>query len=164
MSNLKVTTPSDREIATSRTFDAPRQLVWHAHTKPELVKRWLLGPPGWSMPVCRIDLRVGGSYRYEWRRDTDGSTMAMGGVYREIVAPERIVSTERFDDPWYEGEAVGTLVLTERAGKTTVSTTVLYASKATRDAVLKSGMTGGVEQSYDRLAELLASTPAREPA
>lgn len=164
MSNLKVTTPSDREIATSRTFDAPRQLVWDAYTKPELVKRWLLGPPGWSMPVCRIDLRVGGSYRYEWRRDTDGSTMAMGGVYREVVAPERIVSTERFDDPWYEGEAVGTLVLTERAGKTTVSTTVRYASKATRDAVLKSGMTGGVEQSYDRLAELLASTPAREPA
>ena len=158
MSNLKVTTPSDREIAMSRTFDAPRRLVWDAYTKPELVKRWLLGPPGWSMPVCRIDLRVGGSYRYEWRRDTDGATMAMGGVYREIVAPERIVSTEQFDDPWYEGEAVGTLVLTERAGQTTVTTTVRYASKATRDAVLKSGMTSGVEQSYDRLAEMLAAT------
>jgi len=157
MSNLKVTTPSDREIAMSRTFDAPRQLVWDAHTKPELVKRWLLGPPGWSMPVCRIDLRVGGSYRYEWRSDKDGSTMAMGGVYREIVAPQRIVSTEKFDDPWYQGEAVGTLVLTEQGGKTTLTTTVLYASQATRDAVLKSGMTSGVEQSYDRLADLLTS-------
>ena len=158
MSNLKVTTPSDREIAMLRTFDAPRRLVWDAYTKPELVKRWLLGPPGWSMPVCRIDLRVGGSYRYEWRRDEDGSTMAMGGVYREIVAPERIVSTEKFDDPWYEGEAVGTLVLTEQGGRTTVTTTVRYASKATRDAVLKSGMTSGVEQSYDRLAQVLAAT------
>jgi len=157
MSTLTVTTPSDREIAMSRTFDAPRQLVWDAHTQPELVKRWLLGPPGWSMPVCKIDLRVGGSYRYEWRKDEDGSIMAMGGVYREIQAPERIVSTEKFDEPWYGGEAVDTLVLTERGGKTTLTTTVLYASKATRDAVLKSGMTSGVEQSYDRLADLLTS-------
>jgi uncharacterized protein YndB with AHSA1/START domain len=114
------------------------------------------------MPVCRIDLRVGGSYRYEWRRDEDGSTMAMGGVYREIVAPERIVSTEKFDDPWYEGEAVGTLVLTEQGGRTTVTTTVRYASKATRDAVLKSGMTSGVEQSYDGLAQVLAATAGAE--
>ena len=145
MSTLKVTTPSDREIAMSRTFDAPRQLVWDAHTKPELVKKWLLGPPGWSMPVCKIDLRVGGSYRYEWRSDKDGSTMAMGGVYREIKAPERIVGTE------------DTLVLTEQDGKTTLTTTVRYASQATRDAVLKSGMTSGVEQSYDRLGDLLTS-------
>lgn len=161
MSTLTVTTPSDREIAMSRTFDAPRQLVWDAYTKPELVKRWLLGPPGWSMPVCKIDLRVGGRYRYEWRQDRDGSTMAMGGVYQEIVRLERIVSTEKFDDPWYEGEAVGTLVLTEKNGKTTVTTTVRYASQATRDAVLKSGMTTGVEQSYDRLAQVLAAPQGR---
>jgi uncharacterized protein YndB with AHSA1/START domain len=167
MSNLKVTTPSDREIAMSRTFDAPRQLIWDAHTKPELVKQWLLGPEGWSMPVCTIDLRVGGSYRYEWRRDKDGATMAMGGVYKEIVTPERIVSTERFDDPWYEGEAVGTLVLEEHAGKTTLTTTIRYASKAIRDTVLKSGMTTGVEESYDRLESevLFGGKPAtRRPA
>ena len=160
MSNLIITTPSDREIAMARTFNAPRKLVWDAHTKPELVKKWLLGPPGWSMPVCTIDVRVGGSYRYEWRKDSDGSTMAMGGVYREIVAPERIVSTEKFDDPWYEGEAQGTLVLKEQNGKTTLTTTVLYASKVIRDSVLKSGMTSGVEVSYNRLAEVLAS-PSR---
>ena len=161
MSKLTITTPSDREIAMSRTFDAPRQLVWDAHTKPELVKRWLLGPPGWSMPVCKIDLRVGGSYRYEWRKDSDGSTMAMGGIYREIAKPERIVSTEKFDDPWYEGEAIDTLVLTEKGGKTTVTTTVRYASQATRDAVLKSGMTTGVEAGYDRLAQVLAELQRR---
>jgi len=156
MSNLTVTLPSDREIAMSRTFAAPRQLLWDAHTKPELVKRWLLGPPGWSMPVCTIDLRVGGSYRYQWRKDADGSTMAMGGVYKEIKPIERIVSTEKFDDPWYEGEAVGTLTLTEKGGKTILTTTVLYASKTVRDSVLKSGMATGVDQSYDRLeAEVL---------
>jgi uncharacterized protein YndB with AHSA1/START domain len=103
------------------------------------------------MPVCKIDLRVGGSYRYEWRKDSDGTTMAMGGTYKEITPIARIVSTEKFDDPWYEGEAVGTLVLTEQGGKTILTTTVLYASKAVRDSVLKAGMTTGVEQSYDRL-------------
>jgi uncharacterized protein YndB with AHSA1/START domain len=157
MSTLKVSTPSDREIAMTREFDAPRQLVWDAHTKPELVKRWLLGPDGWSMPVCTIDLRVGGSYRYEWRRDSDGSIMGMGGVYREIVRLERIVATEKFDEPWYEGDAMDTLTLTERAGKTILTNTIRYASKAVRDAVLKSPMESGVAQSYDRLATLIAA-------
>ena len=160
MSTLKVTTPSDREIALTREFNAPRRLVWDAHTKPELVKKWLLGPPGWSMPVCKIDLRVGGSYRYEWRKDADGTTMAMGGTYKEIKPIERIVSTEKFDDPWYEGEATGTLVLKEQGGKTILTSTVLYASKDVRDAVLKSGMTSGVEQSYDRMVAVLAASSA----
>lgn len=155
---LTVTTPSDREIVMTRVFDAPRRLVFDAHTKPELVQRWLLGPPGWSMPVCEIDLRVGGKYRYVWRRDTDGTRMGMGGVYREIVAPERIVNTERFDEPWYPGEGLGTLVLTERQGKTTLTNTMRYESRAARDGVLKSGMEKGVAVSYDRLAELLAAT------
>jgi len=155
MSTLKVTTPSVREIAMTREFNAPRQLVWDAHTKPELVWKWLLGPPGWSMPVCTIDLRVGGSYRYEWRNDSDGTTMAMGGTYKEVKPIERIVSTEKFDDPWYEGEATGTIVLKEQGSKTILTTTVRYASQAVRDSVLKSGMTTGVEQSYDRLESAL---------
>ena len=155
---LQVTMPSDREIAMTRVFDAPRRMVFEAHTKPELVKRWLLGPPGWSMPVCEIDLRVGGAYRYVWRRESDGTTMGMGGVYREIVVPERIVSTERFDDAWYPGEAVGALVLVERGKQTTVTQTVTYQSREARDGVLKSGMEQGVAASYDRLAGLLAST------
>ena len=142
----------------TRAFDAPRRLVFEAFTKPELVKRWLLGPPGWSMIVCEIDLRVGGAYRYVWRHDGDGTEMGLGGVHREIVAPERIVSTERFDQSWYPGEAVGTVVLVEQEGKTTLTQTMLYESRAARDAVLKTPMESGVAASYDRLADLLAAT------
>jgi uncharacterized protein YndB with AHSA1/START domain len=162
--NLKLTTQGDREIVMTRALDAPRRLVFDAFTKPELVKHWLLGPPGWSMPICEIDLRVGGIYRYVWRRDSDGSEMGMGGVYREIVAPERLVATEKFDQAWYPGEAVGTTVLVEQDGKTTITQTVLYQSREARDAVLKSGMERGVAASYDRLAELVASlgTPGME--
>jgi uncharacterized protein YndB with AHSA1/START domain len=153
--NLKLTTRGDREIVMTRTLDAPRKLVFDAFTKPELVKQWLLGPPGWSMPVCEIDLRVGGSYRYVWRK-AGVPDMGMGGVYREIVPPEKIVSTETFDQAWYPGEAVGTLLLVEQGGKTTVTQTVLYQSKEARDGILKSGMEKGVAASYDRLAELLS--------
>ena len=157
---LQLTTRGDREIVMTRVLDAPRHLVFDAFTKPELVKQWLLGPPGWSMPVCEIDLRVGGAYRYVWR-NADGREMGMGGVYREIVAPERLVATEKFDQAWYPGEAVGTTVLVEQDGKTTITQTVLYQSKEARDAVLKSGMEKGVVASYDRLAEVLASLPAQ---
>src|SRR6266705_3577454 len=156
--NLKLTTQGDREIVMTRALDAPRRLVFDAFTKPELVKQWLLGPPGWSMPICEIDLRVGGAYRYVWRRDSDGSEMGMGGVYREIMAPERLVTTERFDEAWYPGEAVGTLVLVEQGGRTTVTQTMRYESREARDAVLQSGMEKGVAASYDRLADLLAAT------
>lgn len=159
---LKVTTPSDREIAMTRTFDAPRKLVFDAWTKPELLKRWLGVFGGWSMEVCEVDLKVGGKYRYVWR-GADGSQMGMGGVYREVVPGERLVATEKFDDPWYEGEAVDTTVFVEQSGKTTVTTTVRYASRQVRDAVLKSPMESGVAKSYDALDEMLASaaTPAR---
>src|ERR1041384_3912103 len=115
---LKLPTPGERELVMTRVFDAPRRLVWDAHTKPELVKRWLLGPPGWSMPVCQIDLRVGGKYRYVWRRDSNGQEMGMGGVYREIAPPERLVATEKFDESWYPGEALDTTVMVERGNQT----------------------------------------------
>ena len=156
---LRVTTPSDREIAMTRIFDAPRRLVFDALTKPELVKKWLLGPPGWTMPVCEIDARVGGAYRFQWR-GADGTEMGSRGVCREIVPPERFVATERFDDPWYPGEAQVTYILTEQDGKTTLTLTVLYESREARDAVLKTPMEKGVAMSYDRMAELLASLPS----
>jgi uncharacterized protein YndB with AHSA1/START domain len=158
--NLKLTTQGDREIVMTREFNAPPRLVFDAFTKPELVKQWLLGPPGWSMPVCQIDLKVGGTYRYVWRQDSDGSEMGMGGVFREIVPQERVVCTEVFDKVWYPGEAVGTLVLSEHGGITTITQTVLYQSREARDGILKSGMEKGVAASYDRLAELLASPGA----
>lgn len=160
MSTLKVTLPSDREIVMTREFNAPRQLVWDAHTKPELIRKWMFGPPGWSLAVSKLDLRVGGSFRFEWRNDSDGSTMVVSGVYTEIKPIERIAHTEKFDDPQYEGESIETLVLTEKNGKTILTNSLLYPSKAARDAILKSGMTGGMEQSYDRLADTLAASSA----
>src|SRR5438046_9349268 len=121
---LQLTAPGEREIVMTRVLDAPRQLVFDALTKPELVRRWLLGPPGWSMPVCEIGLRVGGADRYVWQHDRDGTKMGMGGVYREIKTPERIVNTERFDEAWYPGDALGTRVLVEPGGRTTLPYTM----------------------------------------
>jgi uncharacterized protein YndB with AHSA1/START domain len=153
---LKVTARGDREIVMTRTFDAPRALVFDALTKPELLKRWFGVVAGWSLVVCEVDLRVGGAYRYEWR-GPDGARMGMRGVYREIVVPERIVSTEVFDDPWYPGGAVGTLTLQEKSGRTTLTTTVVYSSKEARDAVLRSPMEQGVAAGYNQLEDVLSS-------
>ena len=151
---LKLTTPTDREIAMTRVFDALRSLVFDALTKPELLKRYF-ATPGWSLVVCEVDLKEGGAYRYVWRND-DGAEMGMRGVYREILAPERIVNTELFDEPWYPGEALDTTVLVEQGGKTILTLTVLYESREARDAVLKTDMEQGLSAIYDRLAELLA--------
>jgi uncharacterized protein YndB with AHSA1/START domain len=153
---LQLTTPSEREIVMSRAFDAPRSLVFDAWTKPELLERWLGVRGGWSMVICEVDLRVGGAYRFVWR-GPDGAEMGMGGIYREIESPERLVATELFDEPWYPGEALGTTALVEEGGRTTATTTVLYESEEIRDAVLESGMARGVAVSYDMLAEFLAS-------
>ena len=150
---LKVTAPTDREIVLTRIFDAPRAMVFDAFTKPELLKRWF-GPRGWSLDVCEVDLKVGGKWRFVMR-GLDGTSMGMGGVYLEIAPPERLVSTESFDD--YPGESVVTTVLVEEHGKTTMTGTLLYQSKEIRDAVIKSGMEHGAGESYDRLAELIAS-------
>lgn len=158
--NLQVTTPSDREIAMTRVFDAPRHLVFEALTQPELVKRWLLGPPGWSMPLCEIDLKVGGTYRYVWRNDEKGKEFGTGGVFREIDAPDRIVQTDRMDGA--PGEALVTVTLREQGGRTTLTQTMLFDSKQTRDGALQSGMEKGVAVSYDRLADLLAAAEVRK--
>ena len=150
---LKVTTPSPREVVLTRVFDAPRHLVYEAMTRPELLKRWF-GPHGWSLAVCEIDLRVGGTWRYVLE-GPDGRSMGMGGEYREIVPGERTVHTESFDD--YPGDSVVTTVLTEHDGRTTLTGTVLSESQEVRDAVIASGMEHGAAETYDRLAELLLS-------
>ena len=151
---LTVDTPDDLKIVVTRAFDAPRNLVFNCVTTPDLVKRWMTGPPGWTMPVCEIDLRVGGKYRYVWR-NTEGQDMGMGGIYREISRPERIVSNELFDEDWTGGETVATMTLAERDGRTTLTTTVAYSSTAARDAALRSGMTEGMEMGYANLDALL---------
>ena len=157
---LTVTARGDREIVMTRVFDAPRHLVFDAWTKPELLARWF-GPRGWTVPVCEIDLRPGGTYRFVLR-GPDGSEIGMRGVYREIVRPDRLVCTEAYDGfsevGWRpEDESVVTTVLTEDDGKTTWTATVVYPSKEVRDAVIQSGMERGAAESYDRLAELLAT-------
>jgi uncharacterized protein YndB with AHSA1/START domain len=145
------TTPTDREIVITRVFDAPPRLVWEALTNPEHVPHWF-GPRGWTLPVCQIDFRPGGAWRFVVH-GPDGTDMGMRGVYREITPTERLVSTESFDD--YPGESLNTLILTEEDGKTRITVTVLYPSKGVRDAVLQSGMQKGASESYDRLAEHL---------
>ena len=159
--SFKVTTPTDREILIERDFNAPRDLVFDAFTKPELVRRWLLGPEGWTMPVCDIDLRVGGSYRYVWFKEATGHRMGMGGVFREVVRPEKLVATEKFDDAWYPGEAVNTTIFDEQRGVTKVTLTVLYQSKEARDTAARSGMEQGMIVGYNRLEELLSAIAAK---
>jgi uncharacterized protein YndB with AHSA1/START domain len=136
----------------TRVFDAPRRLVWEAWTDAEHVSQWLLGPEGWTMPVCEIDLRPGGEWHFVWRR-AEGAEMEMRGEYREITPPERLVSTESWGEDW--PETLNTLILAEEDGKTTVTQTVLYPSKEARDAALGTGMQEGASQSFERLAEHL---------
>src|SRR3954453_7826936 len=147
---LQVTTAGDREVVMTRLFDAPREMVFDAFSKPELLKRWF-GPRGWSLVVCEVDLKVGGGFRFVLR-GPDGREMGMRGVYREILPPERSVHMESFDD--YPGESQVTAVMVEHAGKTTLTATVLYPSKEVRDAVIPSGMEHGAAESYDKLADL----------
>lgn len=164
---VKVDLPSDRDVVVTRVFEAPRQLVWDCHTKPELLKRWLLGPPGWSMAHCTVDLRVGGRYRYVWRSDENGSEFGSFGVHQEIVPLERIVTTERMDgldgqpvnyeEPAEVGEpSLNTLTLAESEGRTTLVIRMMFPSKEIRDMVVQSGMTDGMAMSYDRIDEIAA--------
>ena len=149
---MTLTTPTDREIVLTRVVDAPRRLVFEAWTNPEYVPRWMLGPPGWTMPLCEIDLRPGGTWHFVWRHD-NGNEMGMSGVYLEIVPPERLVSTDSWGGDW--PETLNTLVLTEEDGKTTVTQRILYPTKEARDAALRTGMKDGMAAGFDRLDEHL---------
>jgi uncharacterized protein YndB with AHSA1/START domain len=151
---FKVSTPADCEILITRLFDAPRQIVFDAMTKPEHVRRW------WgcisehhSVTVCEIDLRVGGAWKFV-HRGPDGEYPAFYGVYREIDAPGRLVFTEIFE-PYPDGESVVTQILTEENGKTRLDLSAVYESLAVRDMVLKTGMEKGAAISYDRLEDLV---------
>ncbi len=157
---LAVTLPSDTQIQVVREFDAPAELVFRAWFDPALVRRWLLGPPGWSMPTCEIDGRVGGAYRFVWA-NTDGRMMAMGGTYKEIDKPVRWVATERFDEAWYEGEALVRSQLAEAGGKTTHTMLITYETKDGRDMALQTGMSDGMEAGYQRLDAIFAEEMAQ---
>jgi uncharacterized protein YndB with AHSA1/START domain len=159
---LKATMPSDTEIVVMRTFNAPARLVWDAHTKPELVQRWQLGPPGWDMPVCDMDVRVGGKYRWQWRNHADGKRFGFHGTFTEVSAPSKLVHDEYYDPGDIGGTmpagdpAVVTLELSQAGGVTTLVCTIKFASKEARDGAISTGMTGGMEQSYQRLDAIAA--------
>jgi uncharacterized protein YndB with AHSA1/START domain len=153
--SFSVTTPSDHEIRMTRLFSAPRQLVFDAMTKPEHVRQWwgCLGE-GYSVPVCEIDLRPGGAWRFV-NRHPKGEA-AFRGEYREITPPSRLVFTEIFED-YPDAVTVVTTDFTEEGGKTRMTATVQYPSLAVRDMVLASGMAKGAGISYDRLEDLVAA-------
>ena len=164
MDKAQVTLPSDREVKVTRSFKAARPLVFRAFTEPALVQRWLLGPPGWSMPICEMDVRVGGRYRWRWRSDKDASEFGFTGTFREVQPPSKLVHTEAFDPGSVGGEYPGsealvTVTFTERDGVTTMTSLIDFGSKEARDAAIATGMTDGMEQSYQLLDELLTKQP-----
>jgi len=151
-SPIVYSTPSDLEFQMTRVVEAPVLLVWDAHTRPEHVQQWMLGPAGWSLPVCEIDLREGGRWHFVWRRAT-GTEIAMEGRYREVTPPHRLVSTERWGPEW--PETINTLALSAVEGGTLITSTMLFPSKEARDAATATGMTDGMTVSYDRLLQYL---------
>jgi uncharacterized protein YndB with AHSA1/START domain len=153
--------PSDTEVLVKRSFDAPVKLVWRAYMEPDLMRRWCSGPPGWSMPVCEMDMRVGGQYRWRWRSDENGQEFGFTGEVLEVVPHARIVHTQIYD-PGDLGYSMGgepsiiTVSFQEAGGITNVETSIKYASKADRDEAFSTGMTDGMEMSYKQLDDLLA--------
>ncbi|MBX2974233.1 MAG: SRPBCC family protein [Flavobacteriales bacterium] len=147
---VSVSAHGERAILITRSFKAPRTLVFDAMSRPDMMKNWFHGPPGWTLTTCTMDLRPGGSYRWAWTNDK-GHEMGMGGTVLEVDPPSLLKTTEKFDAAWYEGEATNTLTLTEENGVTTMRLTVEYESTAARDGVLAGPMAGGMEASYARL-------------
>jgi len=148
--------PTDREIVMTRVFHAPRERIFDAFTKPEIVKQWLLAPDGWSLAICEIALHVGGAFRYVWRSAADGQEFVVSGMFTDVIRPERVVHTERFDDPEFPGESLETWTFEEHDGSTTLTATLLYESKEARNRALEAGTAEQCIASYDRLAAILA--------
>lgn len=157
--SLQVTTPSDLEIVMARSFNAPRRLVWDAMTKPELIRRWMYAPEGWTMTTCEGDAEVGSKFRWAWDGPDGKPAMAITGFNREVIFPERVVHTETMTmgDGVLIGELLASLDLVERDGKTDLRMTLLFSCKEARDGALASGMERGVGAGYERLDGILAT-------
>lgn len=151
--SMTFTKPNDTQLLATREIAAPREQVWAAHTQCDLVRQWLLRQEGWTMPECEIALHPGGDWRYVFE-GPDGSSFQMSGVYSEVQAPERLVSTERMDDS--PAETVNTMTLTERMGRTFIETLVEYPSNELREEIIATGMMDGWAESYDRLESFLS--------
>jgi uncharacterized protein YndB with AHSA1/START domain len=156
----QVVLPSDTEVKVTRSFRAPKALVYRAYSEAEIVRRWMLGPPGWSMPVCEMDARVGGKFRWRWKSDENGAEFGFTGEFLEVQAASKVVHTEAYDPGdiggAYPGEpAIVTVTFVESAGVTTVTTLIDFRSKEARDGALSTGMTDGMEMSYQLLDGIL---------
>src|SRR5262249_10578279 len=152
----------DHEVKVTRSFRAPQALVYRTYTEPEALRRWLLGPPGWSMPVCEMDVRVGGQFRWRWRSEENGAEFGFSGTFLEVQPPSKIVHTEAYEPGTVGGayprnDAIVTVTFTEDRGLTTVTTLIDFGSKEARDAAVATGMTDGMEQSYQLLDRLLTN-------
>jgi uncharacterized protein YndB with AHSA1/START domain len=166
LQKAEVSLPSESEVLVTRQFNASRESVYRAYTAPSLVQRWLLGPPGWSMPVCEMDVRVGGRFRWRWRSDDDGKEFGFHGEFREVSPPSRLVHTQSYDPGDVGGDMGGdmgegaliTVEFTEKDGVTTMASRIDFGSGTARDAALATGMTDGMEASYRLLDELLGAT------
>ncbi|HKU43897.1 MAG TPA: SRPBCC family protein [Polyangiales bacterium] len=154
----QVTKPSDHEVKVTRSFKAPRELVYEAYTTPDLLQRWL-GGPGWSMPVCEMDVRVGGKFKWLWRSDEGGQEFGFHGEFIEVNAPAKLVNTEHYDAGTFGGDmgdgSLNTTEFIEDKGFTTLTVLMRYKTKQACDAALATGMTDGMEQSYQQLDALL---------
>jgi uncharacterized protein YndB with AHSA1/START domain len=162
-----VSVPSDREVQVVRSFRAPRALVFRSYSEPALIRRWMLGPPGWTMPVCEMDMRVGGAFKWRWRSEDGAQEFGFFGVFREVDAGVRTVHTETFDPgsvggTMGGGEAVITTTFVEQDGITTVTTMMDFGSRQARETAMATGMTDGMEQSHQRLDALLVALPGEE--
>ena len=162
INKAEVSLPSDTQVRVKRDFKAPRTLVWDAHTDPKLLKRWMLGPPGWSMPVCEMDVRPGGKYRWRWRSDENGAEFGFHGDFREVDAPAQMTHAEYYDPGDVGGAmdisqpAIIRTAFSETKGITTLEMVMTFASKEIRDAAVSTGMTDGMEMGYERLDKLFA--------
>lgn len=162
MEKAQVSLPADTQVRVTRDFVAPRQLVWDCHTRPALVRRWMLGPPGWSMPVCEMDVRPGGKYRWRWKSNANGAEFGFFGDFREVDQPARMVHAENYDPGDIGGKmdvsqpAIITTTFSEKDGVTSLEMIMTFASKEVRDAAVSTGMTDGMEIGYQRLDKLFA--------
>lgn len=161
LGSLRITTPSDCEILITRVFHAPRNLVWDTMTVPDLVKRWLSGPPGWSMQTYEDSLEPGSKYRWTWV-GPEQMELVLTGVYKEVAKPERLVRTEAFEIGCVPqaDEKLATLHLAEQGNKTILTLTLSFSCKEARDGTLASGMERGLEASYGNLEVLLSGLQA----
>ncbi|GAA4252302.1 hypothetical protein GCM10022255_048250 [Dactylosporangium darangshiense] len=145
----------DAVVRITRVVAAPKDLVFAVHTSPRHLPNWMVGPPGWTMPVCEIDLRAGGAYRYVFRAG-DGTEMTISGTFEEVVRPDRIVATETWSGGWPQTR--NTLTFDDLGGRTRITTRVSYPSSAARETALQSGMREGMDATYAGLDAYLAAS------